>query len=171
MDVDGVLTDGRMLLSERGDEVKAFHARDGVALALAQRAGLRTAMVSGETSAVVKARAARLGVDRVLLGARRKGEALDALLAEWELPAEAAAFVGDDLLDLPALQRVGLAIAVADAAPEVKAVAHVVTRAGGGRGAIRECVELVLRARGAWRAAVDAYVRDHGGLPMERRRR
>jgi 3-deoxy-D-manno-octulosonate 8-phosphate phosphatase (KDO 8-P phosphatase) len=163
MDVDGVLTDGRMILAERGDELKAFHTRDGVALALARRAGLRTAFVTGETSPIAKARGARLGVDTVVLGARRKGEAVEALCAGYEVPPAAVAYVGDDLLDIPAMQRVGLAVAVADAAPEVKAAAHLVTRARGGAGAVREVVELLLRARGTWRQAVDAYVRDHGG--------
>ncbi len=171
MDVDGVLTDGRMGLSDRGDELKAFHARDGVALTVAKRAGLRTAMVTGETSPIAKARGAKLGVDAVVLGARRKGETVDALLAEYELPPEALAYIGDDLLDVPALQRAGLAVAVADAVPEVKAVAHVVTRAPGGAGAVRECVELILRAQGGWREAVDAFVQDHGGRPLGRRGR
>jgi 3-deoxy-D-manno-octulosonate 8-phosphate phosphatase (KDO 8-P phosphatase) len=164
MDVDGVLTDGRMILSERGDELKAFHSHDGVAIALAKQAGLRTAMVTAEQSPVAKARGAKLGVDSVVLGARRKGESVEALMAEHDLPAEAVAYVGDDLLDLPALQRAGLAIAVADAAAEVRAAAHVVTRARGGYGAVREAVELILRAQGSWRVTVDAYVRDHGGL-------
>lgn len=164
MDVDGVLTDGTMILSERGDELKAFNARDGIALALARRAGLKTALVTGERSPIAKTRGDRLGIDAVILGARRKGEALDELLAGFDLPAEAAAYVGDDLLDVPALQRAGLAIAVADAAPEVQAVAHLVTRTPGGRGAVRECVELILRAQGTWRATVAAYIREHGGL-------
>ena len=169
MDVDGVLTDGRMALSERGDELKLFNTRDGVAVALARRAGFRTAIVTGETTPIAKARGEKLGVDRVVLGARRKGEAIDALLAEFGLGPEAAVFVGDDLLDIPGLERVGLAVAVADAAPEVKAVAHLVTRAAGGGGAIREVVEFVLRAQGVWRATVGGYVRDHGGLPARRR--
>ena len=164
MDVDGVLTDGRMILSERGDELKAFHSHDGVAIVLAKRAGLRTAMITGEQSPIAKARGDKLGVDAVVLGARRKGESLEALMAEHGLPAEAVAYVGDDLLDLPALQRAGLAIAVADAAPEVRAVAHFVTKARGGEGVVRECVRLVLSAQGTWRATVDGYLRDHGGL-------
>jgi 3-deoxy-D-manno-octulosonate 8-phosphate phosphatase (KDO 8-P phosphatase) len=171
MDVDGVLTDGRMILSERGDELKAFHAHDGVGLALARRAGLKTAMITGETSPIAKARGTKLGVDAVVLGARRKGESLEALLAAHDLPAEAAAYVGDDLLDLPALERAGLAVAVADAAPEVRAAAHVVTRAAGGHGAIREVVELILRAQGCWRDVVDSYAREHGGRGTARRRR
>ena len=167
MDVDGVLTDGRMILSARGDELKAFSSRDGVALVLARRAGLRTALVTDKQSGIAKARGEMLGVDSIVLGASRKGESVDALLAEQGLGAEAVAYIGDDVVDIPALQRAGLAVAVADAAPEVKALAHVVTRARGGRGAVRECVELILRAQGAWDATVDAYVREHGGAPLE----
>jgi 3-deoxy-D-manno-octulosonate 8-phosphate phosphatase (KDO 8-P phosphatase) len=163
MDVDGVLTDGRMVLSDKGDELKMFHTHDGIGLALAHRAGLRTALVTGETSPIAKARGGKLGVGTVVLGARRKGEVVDALLAEHGLTAEALAYIGDDLLDIPALERAGLAITVADAAPDVVALAHVVTRARGGRGAVRECVELILRAQGVWRATVDAYVSEHGG--------
>ena len=108
MDVDGVLTDGRMILSERGDELKAFHTRDGVAVALAKRAGLRTAIVTGESSPIAKARGAKLGVDSVVLGARRKGETVEALMTEFGLAADAVAYLGDDLLDVPAMQRAGL---------------------------------------------------------------
>jgi 3-deoxy-D-manno-octulosonate 8-phosphate phosphatase (KDO 8-P phosphatase) len=163
MDVDGVLTDGRMVLSDRGDELKMFHTHDGIGLALAHRAGLKTAMVTGETSPIAKARGEKLGVDRVLLGVRRKGEAVSALLDELGLAPEALAYIGDDLLDVPALQRAGLAVAVADAVADVKSAAHVVTKAPGGHGAVRECVELILRAQGAWDAVVDAFVSDHGG--------
>ena len=163
MDVDGVLTDGRMILSERGDELKAFHTRDGVAVALAKRAGLRTAMVTGESSPIAQARGAKLGVDSVVLGARRKGETVDALVTEFGLAADAVAYLGDDLLDVPAMQRAGLALAVADAAAEVMAVAHFVTRAAGGQGAVRECVELILRAQGSWKRILDTYVSEHGG--------
>ncbi|MBI3637908.1 MAG: HAD-IIIA family hydrolase [Candidatus Rokubacteria bacterium] len=165
MDVDGVLTDGRMILSERGDELKAFHSRDGIAIALARRAGLRTAMVTGESSPIAKARGEKLGVDTVVLGARRKGEALEQLCTQFGLTPDATAFVGDDLLDLPALQRAGLAVAVADAAHDVRKAAHVVLRRAGGQGAIRECVELILRAQGAWSSTVAAYVTEHGGTP------
>lgn len=171
MDVDGVLTDGRMVLSERGDELKAFDSRDGIALALARRAGLKLAMVTGETGAIAKARGEKLGVATVVGGSRRKGETVDELCTGFGLTPDAVAYVGDDLLDIPALQRAGLAVAVADAAPEVKGVAHVVTRAPGGQGAVRECVELILRAQGTWTATVEAYVRDHGGRPTSVPRR
>jgi len=162
-DVDGVLTDGRMILSERGDELKSFHARDGVAVALAKRAGLKMAFVTGEKSALAKMRGDKLGVDAVVLGARRKGEALEDLCAQFGVPPVAVAYIGDDLLDVPALQRAGLAIAPADAAAEVRAVAHIVTRARGGEGVLRECVELILKAQGTWPLTVGGYVRDHGG--------
>lgn len=162
MDVDGVLTDGRMVLSDRGDELKSFHTRDGVAIELARRAGLRTAMLTGESSPIAKARGDKLGVDAVVLGARRKWDSLRALLAQFDLPAEAVAYVGDDLLDVPVLRRVGLAIAVADACAEVKSVAHGVTRAAGGQGAVREAVEQILRARGSWRATLAGFLADHG---------
>ena len=163
MDVDGVLTDGRMILSERGDELKAFHTHDGIGVALAKRAGLRTAMVTGESSPIAKVRGGKLGVDSVVLGARRKREAVEALRAEFDVTADAVAFIGDDLLDIPAMQVAGLAVTVADAPGPVKAVAHVVTRARGGHGAVRELVELLLRAQRSWRSVVAAYVREHGG--------
>lgn len=163
MDVDGVLTDGRMVLSDKGDELKMFHTHDGIGLNLAHRAGLTTALVTGETSPIAKTRGEKLGVGAVVLGARRKGDVVEALLAERGLPAEALAYVGDDLLDIPALERAGLALTVADAVADVKAVAHVVTKARGGHGAVRECVELILRAQGLWRSTVEAYVREHGG--------
>lgn len=171
MDVDGVLTDGRMILSERGDELKAFHAHDGVGLALARRAGLHTAFVTGETARVSRRRGARLGVDAVILGARRKAAALDRLAARYRVSLGAVAYVGDDLLDIPAMERAGLAIAPADAAPEVRRLAHVVTRRRGGAGVVREAVELILRARGSWPALVAAYVRAHGGTAARSARR
>lgn len=170
VDVDGVLTDGRMVLSERGDELKTFNARDGVAVALARLAGIKTAMVTGERSTIARARGTKLGVDAVVLGARRKAERVAALRARYHMGEEAVAYVGDDLLDIPALQRAGLAIAVADAVDEVKTVAHMVTRARGGAGVMRECVELILRAQGSWDAVVEGYVRMHGGRPRGRSR-
>lgn len=163
MDVDGVLTDGRMVLSSRGEELKMFHTHDGIGLALAHRAGLKTAMMTGETSPIAKARGEKLGVNRVFLGVRRKGEAVGALLDEFGLPPEALAYIGDDLLDIPALQKAGLAVSVADAVADVKAVAHIVTKAPGGYGAVRECVELLLRAQRVWGPVYRAFVEEHGG--------
>ena len=163
LDVDGVLTDGRMILSERGDELKAFHTHDGLGINLARRAGLLVALVTGEKSPIAQSRGAKLGVEDVVLGARRKGEVLEELMAKHGVRREQTAFMGDDLLDLPALQRAGLAVAPANAVADVRGAAHVVTRAAGGAGAVRECVEVILRAQGRWRETVRAFVRDHGG--------
>ena len=163
LDVDGVLTDGRMILAERGDELKAFHTHDGLGINLARRCGIVVALVTGEKSPIAQARGAKLGVEDVVLGARRKGDVLAELMAKHGVRPEETAFMGDDLIDVPALERAGLALAPANAVSEVRAIAHVVTRAAGGAGAVRECVELILRAQGRWRDAVRGFVRDHGG--------
>jgi 3-deoxy-D-manno-octulosonate 8-phosphate phosphatase (KDO 8-P phosphatase) len=163
-DVDGVLTDGRMILSDRGEELKAFHTHDGLAINLARQCGLVVALVTGEKSTIAQTRGAKLGVEDVVLGARRKGDVLLELTAKHGLCPEQASFMGDDLIDIPALQRAGLAVAPANAVAEVRAIAHVVTRAAGGAGAVRECVELILRAQGRWRDAVRTFVREHGGI-------
>jgi 3-deoxy-D-manno-octulosonate 8-phosphate phosphatase (KDO 8-P phosphatase) len=171
LDVDGVLTDGRMVLSERGDELKGFHTHDGLAINFAKRAGLRVAFVTGEKATIAQHRGSKLGVDEILLGVRRKGDAVDALCARWDLTSDQVAYMGDDLIDIPALERVGLAMTVADAVAEVRAAAHVVMRARGGHGAVREAVELILRAQGRWGALVEEFVREHGGTGAGRRRR
>ena len=163
LDVDGVLTDGRMTLSERGDELKSFHTHDGLGINMARRCGIVVALVTGEKSPIAQARGAKLGVEDVVLGARRKGEVLAELMAKHGVRRDETAFMGDDLLDLPALEAAGLAVAPANAVPEVRGAAHVVTRAAGGAGAVRECVELILRAQGRWRDAVRTFVREHGG--------
>jgi len=164
LDVDGVLTDGRMVLSERGDELKFFHTHDGMAVNLARRSGLAVALVTGEKSTIAQARGVKLGIEDIVLGARRKGETLESLTAQHGLAPNQVAFMGDDLLDIPALQRAGLAVAPANAVPEARAVAHVVTKASGGAGAVREAIELILRAQGLWTKAVRAFVLESGGL-------
>jgi 3-deoxy-D-manno-octulosonate 8-phosphate phosphatase (KDO 8-P phosphatase) len=163
LDVDGVLTDGRMVISERGDELKFFHTHDGMGVNLARRCGIKVALVTGEKSPIAQMRGAKLGVEEVVLGARRKGEVLADLVTTLGVSVAETAFRGDDILDLPAMERAGLAIAPANAVADVRAMAHVVTRARGGDGAVRECVEMILRAQGQWRDAVRAYIRDHGG--------
>ncbi len=148
-DVDGVLTDGRLWYGA-GEPLVAFDLKDGLGLKLAQRAGLRVGVLSGRASPAVAHRAAELGLDAVLLGRLDKGAALAGLLAAEGVAAAAVAYVGDDLLDLPVLERCGLALAPADACPEVRAAAHLLLERRGGRGAVREAVERLLGARGRW---------------------
>ena len=150
LDVDGVLTDGGLWYSAAGEELKRFDVRDGLGLVVAQRAGLGLAVISGRKSAAAARRLAELGVAEVHLGVEDKGAALAALLDRLGLPAGAAAAMGDDLNDLPLFARVGLALAPRDAAAEVRRKAHWVARRRGGQGAVREAVEWLLRARGAW---------------------
>jgi 3-deoxy-D-manno-octulosonate 8-phosphate phosphatase (KDO 8-P phosphatase) len=169
LDVDGVLTDGRMTLTERGDELKSFHTHDGMGVNLARRAGIKVALVTGEKSEIGRMRGIKLGVEEIVLGARRKADTLEEIRAKLGVAAAEVAFMGDDLLDIPALERAGLAVAPANAVPEVRAVVDVVTRAAGGAGAVRECVELILRAQGVWERTVRAFVQDHGGSGARRR--
>ena len=147
LDVDGVLTDGRLYLSPAGEELKVFHVRDGSGLVAVQRAGITVAIVSGRDSAAVSRRAAELGIRHVHQGVADKGAELDRLLADLAIEPAETACVGDDTPDLPMLRRAGLAIAVADAHPALAEAAHWTTAAPGGRGAVREVCDLLLSAR------------------------
>jgi 3-deoxy-D-manno-octulosonate 8-phosphate phosphatase (KDO 8-P phosphatase) len=151
IDVDGVLTDGRIVYSENGVETKAFHVRDGTGLKIWQEQGLRAAIITGRSSRAVEIRAAELGISAVVQGAADKLSACRRLLGESGLGYDQVCAVGDDLPDLPILSNCGLAVAVADACPEVRAVAHYVTRTPGGRGAVREVIELILSCQGRWK--------------------
>jgi YrbI family 3-deoxy-D-manno-octulosonate 8-phosphate phosphatase len=157
LDVDGVLTDGSILLDDQGTETKRFFVRDGTAIRMWQRAGGDVAIITGRKGAAVQKRAAELGIVHLHDGVSRKGEVFDELLNTLHLDASQAAMVGDDLPDLPILTRCGYPVAVRDAAPEVIDVACHVTSLPGGRGAVREVVERLLRARGAWEASVNFY--------------
>ena len=147
LDVDGVLTDGRLYLSPEGEELKVFHVRDGSGLVAVQRAGITVAIVSGRDSAAVSRRAAELGIRHVHQGVADKGSELDRLLADLAIDPAETACVGDDTPDLPMLRRAGLAIAVADAHPALAEAVHWTTAAPGGRGAVREVCDLLLSAR------------------------
>jgi 3-deoxy-D-manno-octulosonate 8-phosphate phosphatase (KDO 8-P phosphatase) len=149
LDVDGVLTDGRLYLSPTGEELKVFHVRDGSGLVAVQRAGITVAIISGRDSAAVSRRAAELGIRHVRQGVVDKGAELDRLLSELGVEPVETACVGDDTPDLPMLRRVGLAVGVADAHPALLEAAHWITRAPGGRGAVREVCDLLLSARAA----------------------
>lgn len=154
-DVDGVLTDGRIFYSAEGVESQAFFVRDGLGLRMAQQAGLLTAILTGRVSAAVAYRAKELGITEIHQGAMNKLEVYEMLLQRHGLTDEAVAYVGDDLNDLPLLGRVGLSAAPADAHPEVKTnVAYVTTQAGG-RGAVREVIDLILEAQGRWEEFVE----------------
>jgi len=149
-DVDGVLTDGRIIYQDDGSEIKAFDVQDGHGIKLLQRAGLEVALITGRSCRAVAHRAAGLGISRVYQGAIDKLEAYARLQAETGLRDEEIGFMGDDLIDIPLLRRVGFAVAVADAVSHVFPYAHYVTRSRGGYGAAREVCELILWVQGLW---------------------
>ncbi len=161
LDVDGVLTDASLVYGPRGEEFKAFSARDGFAAKLAASEGIAIAILSGRTSAAVQARLAELGVppERVVLGSRDKAADLAHLGERLGLPLDRVAFMGDDLPDLPALAAAGLAACPADAPTEVRDRCHFIAATPGGRGAVRDLVRLVLEARGRWHDIVESWWR------------
>lgn len=150
LDVDGVLTDGGLLYGASGEETKRFHVHDGLALVAARKAGLQVAVLSSRASAAVTRRMTELGVSEVHQGVGDKASALASLCERLGVPTSAIAMMGDDLPDLAAMGRVGLALAPANAVAEVKRAAHWVARRRGGDGAVREAVEMLLKARRAW---------------------
>jgi 3-deoxy-D-manno-octulosonate 8-phosphate phosphatase (KDO 8-P phosphatase) len=147
LDVDGVLTDGRLYFSAEGEALKVFDVRDGYGLVALQRAGVLVAIISGRDSPAVLRRAAELGIRQVRQGVEDKAAEFEALLARLAIPAEETACIGDDAPDLPILRRAGLSIAVADAHASVKEQVHWVTNLGGGRGGVREACDLLLSAK------------------------
>jgi 3-deoxy-D-manno-octulosonate 8-phosphate phosphatase (KDO 8-P phosphatase) len=153
LDVDGVLTAGNIVHGTGGLEIKHFHVRDGSALKVWQRTGRRSAIITGRSSPVVDFRANEVGIGLVYQGAGAKAEAFAVLLGEAAVEPVQVCYVGDDLPDVPVLRRCGLAVAVADACPEARFLAHYITRAAGGQGAVREAIELILRCTGEWPAA------------------
>lgn len=150
LDVDGVLTDGGLFYGASGEETKRFHVHDGLALVAARKAGLQIAVLSSRASAAVTRRLTELGVSEVHQGVADKAGALEALRERLGLGAAEVAVMGDDLPDLPAMTRAGLALAPANAVAEVRRAAHWVARRRGGDGAVREAVEMLLKARRAW---------------------
>lgn len=157
VDVDGVLTDGVIAIDDKGVETKHFHVRDGSAFHLWKKAGKRAAILSGRWAPLVDRRAAELGIAPVIQGAPQKGGPFRALLRDLGLDAKQVCYVGDDLADLPVLNAVGLAACPADAAPEVRESVQFVSTVPGGRGAIREIVEVILKHQGVWDEIVDRY--------------
>lgn len=153
-DVDGVLTDGTLLLLPGGGCAQAFHVRDGLGVALARQAGLRTGLLSGRSSEAVERRAAELELSPVRQGVRDKRRAFDEICASEGLRPHEVAYIGDDLNDIPVMREAGLSAAPADAAYEVRAEAFMVLDAKGGHGCLREFLEAILRARGDWDGAL-----------------
>ncbi len=155
-DVDGVMTDGTVLLLPDGSDAKAFNIRDGLGIVMAHAVGLRTGLVSGRSSPSVAQRAAELGMAVVRQGVRDKGGAFHEILSEQGLQSYEVAYVGDDINDVPVLAEVGLSAAPADGAFEARAQAFMVLSAAGGRGCLREFIEAILRARGDFERAAAA---------------
>jgi 3-deoxy-D-manno-octulosonate 8-phosphate phosphatase (KDO 8-P phosphatase) len=150
LDVDGVLTDGSVLYADDGTELKRFHVRDGSGLKLWRAAGKRAAILSGRKSVAVDRRASELGISPVIQGCDDKLAGLESVLSQTGIAAERVCAIGDDLPDVPLFRKCGLALSVADACAEARAAAHFVTSATGGRGAVREAIEWLLRAAGTW---------------------
>ncbi|MEO0965730.1 MAG: HAD hydrolase family protein [Planctomycetota bacterium] len=157
-DVDGVFTDGRIYLDAKGNESKAFHTHDGFGVRVAHEAGLKTAVLSARTAGAVEHRMKQLGVDYVTQGMDHKGDGIQRLQNASSIHPLDMAYLGDDILDIAAMTRVGYPMAVANAAEEVKARAAYVTQRHGGHGAIREAIEHVMRAQGTWAATVATYI-------------
>jgi len=156
-DVDGVLTDGRLFYGPAGEAMKVFNILDGHGLRMLAKSGVATGLLSGRRSEAAAARAAELGMAHVILGVDDKLAHFERLRAGLGLEASQCSFMGDDLPDAPVLARCGLAVAVANAVPEVKAMAHLVTSAGGGNGAVREFCEFVMRAQGTLEGAAGRH--------------
>jgi len=158
MDVDGVLTDGKLHFTSDGEEFKSFDVQDGHGIAMAQRDGLTIGFVSGRPSKATTRRATDLGVSIVMQRAANKMEMVEEIKQAHELRDEEIAFIGDELVDLPVLRRVGLAVAVPNAVIEVKSAAHYITRRRGGDGAVREVIEMILKAQGRWKKVIAKYM-------------
>ncbi len=158
LDVDGVLTDGCLYLGDNGVEYKTFFSRDGLGIKLLLTAGLEVAIISGRHSTLVKERMAALGVRHVYLGKERKLPVYETLLSELDLNDAQVAYMGDDVVDLPVMARTGLALSVADADPAVRAASHWCSRYPGGRGAVREACELILKCTDRWQPALTRHL-------------
>lgn len=154
MDVDGILTDGAIVLDAQGKEIKSFDVQDGFGLVLLRQAGIKTAILSARSAPAVTARAEDLKIDKICQDAYPKAGVYARLIREWGLADENVCFMGDDLPDLAVLRKVGVAVAVPNAVQEVKDAADYITKSRGGHGAVREVVELILKAQGKWEKIV-----------------
>lgn len=156
-DIDGVMTDGKIIYTDSGEEIKFFDVKDGHGIKIMQRAGIEAAFITARNSKVVQVRAEDLGIEYVYQGNLDKLEAFDDLMAKTGLNPDEVAYIGDDIIDLPILKRVGVSFAVGDAVAEVKDIVDVVTEKNGGHGAVREAIEAILKGADLWNGATDRY--------------
>lgn len=157
LDVDGVLTDGGIIIDNKGNELKSFHVRDGHGIKMLIRAGIHVVLITGRSSKVVERRARELGITDVFQKCHDKRKAYRQLSKKYSFHDHEVAYIGDDIVDIPLLRRIGLPVVVADADDEVKSSALIVTEKGGGRGAVREVCDFILKAKGCWQAIIDGY--------------
>ncbi|MCL4475797.1 MAG: 3-deoxy-manno-octulosonate-8-phosphatase KdsC [Nitrospirae bacterium] len=157
LDVDGVLTDGSIILDNEGNEFKLFHVRDGHGIKMLVKAGVQVAIITGRQSKVVERRARELGITEVYQRCHIKTVALDHIIEKFGLTGEEVAYIGDDIVDIPIFKRVGFSIAVNDADDETKNHAMMVTANRGGRGAVREVCDFMLKAKGVWESMIEEY--------------
>ena len=157
LDVDGVLTDGRIIYDDYGDEIKCFHVHDGLGLSLLNKAGIKTAFITSRKSRAVARRAKDCGVSKVYFKAFPKIKSYTRALKKFKVKDEETAYMGDDLLDLGVMKKAGLSIAVPDACNEARAASHYVTTEQGGRGAVREAAELILKTQNKWDEVIRSY--------------
>ncbi len=158
-DIDGVLTDGSIFIADNGLEMRRFHVRDGLGIKLAQEQGLLIGVISGRCTRSATLRLHGLGIGHIMQGQKDKGVAMKLLCEQTGVTLQQAAFLGDDLIDLPAMMQCGYPMAVGDAVEEVRKVAQYVTRASGGRGAVREVIEHLLQAQNRWSKVVEKFLR------------
>ncbi|HMK59788.1 MAG TPA: HAD-IIIA family hydrolase [Dissulfurispiraceae bacterium] len=157
LDVDGVLTDGSIILDNNGTEIKSFHVRDGHGIKMLRKIGMRVAIITGRYSEVVTRRSIELGIEDVFQRCHVKTEAYEKLLDKYRLSDYETAYIGDDVVDISLLKRVGLPVVVADAHDEAKKYALMITEKPGGRGAVREITDLLIKAYGKWDEIIDEY--------------
>ncbi len=158
LDVDGVLTNGQITYSDAGEQIKSFSSKDGLGLRLLMDAGIQVGIVTGRTSQALLHRCQNLGIELIFDGIKDKAQAFKAIVDKTGIPADQIAFAGDDLIDLPAMIRCGVAFSVPAAPMEVKTRAHMITTAHGGDGAVREISETILKARGDWEKILNGFL-------------
>jgi len=158
LDVDGVLTDGNITYSDSGEQIKSFNSRDGLGMRLLMDAGIRVGIITGRKSKALEYRCENLGITLLFDGIRDKSKALDKITSQTGIPAKKIAFVGDDLIDLPVMKRVGVSFCVSDASQDVKNHSDIITNKKGGHGAVREICESILKAKGLWDIILNKYL-------------